>query len=201
MPPRAVAIRQAAILIVILAIWIIIFRSRSPLEIVVPSRSQAIGPRPGTDLYSEIAGTVFFKHRTGLSEAVFDFIYERINWHLYEARNVRFEYSPAANALRGRRACKIDNRSRLCLFLHQLRTGQLVWDSAFEMGWCTQSCSDDFKHCLYILLRELYDEVVCPMTRQEKDDMKGLFVNRKNVSAMILLQCLMLRDCKGDNMI
>ena len=92
MPTRAVVLR-AAIAVIIFAVWIFILNQDEDLSALpFENPNQAIGPRAGTDIYSEIAGTVFFKHRTGVSERVFDWIYERIGLALYESRNVRFKF-------------------------------------------------------------------------------------------------------------
>ena len=50
------------------------------------SRSQAIGIVPAKDKYAEIYGTVYFKHYTGITEELFDYICSRLENEISEAR-------------------------------------------------------------------------------------------------------------------
>ena len=123
-----------------------------------------------------IHNTVFFKHYTGINEDLFDYIYNRLNERLYEARNIYFKYGCEFNKTRNRRACKINNRNRIINFLHQMRTCDIIWNIAFEYGWDITSASVDFFHVLFHFVDEFYDEWVHQMTDQQKNDMKGMFI-------------------------
>ena len=87
---------------------------------------QPIGSTPAKDKYAEIRGTPFWRHYCGLSEPVFDAIYERLKDRIMEPRNIEFQYTRAQNVLRRRRPSKINVRNRLLNFLHQMKTGTHV---------------------------------------------------------------------------
>ena len=174
--PLAQHILRAILIAAVTVVTIIVntnFLFDDDIEIIDGRRSQSIGGMPAKDKYTEIYGTAFFKHWTGLSERLYDMIERRLHDRLYEARNIHFEFDPVTNAARKRRACKISNRNRILNFLHQMRTGEIIWNAAFEHGWNIYRASVDFFHVLYHFVDEFYDEWVCPMSTAEKNDMKG----------------------------
>eukprot|EP01083_Nonionella_stella_P081523 224616_1 len=129
--------------------WIMDDRSRI-------CQSQAIGHREAHDMYGELTNTIFFKHYTGIYDDLFRYIHNRIKNRLFEARNIQFEYEPDANRLRQRRRCKLTQANRLMNFLHQMKSGQIIWDAAREHGWNIASASNDFFHCLLHFVDEFY---------------------------------------------
>ena len=136
-------------------------------------RSQSIGVRPARDVHSDLYGTPFFKHYTGVDENIFDFISFRLLYRLDEPRNIDFAFTRAQNMCRRRRPCKLDHNNRLMHFLHTVRTGQIVWDSALEYEWNIYSVSMDLFHCLYHFVDELYDEIVHPMNAAAQHSLTG----------------------------
>ena len=137
--------------------------------------SQAIGNIPVIDVHASIYGTVFWKHYSGVNEQTFDYIDNRLNERIYEARNNDGQYTPAQNAQRRRRPCKVTNTNRILNFLRQMRTGQIIWDSAREYKWNIMSASVDFYHVLLHFVDEFDSEWIRKLTDQEKRDAQGLW--------------------------
>eukprot|EP01084_Bolivina_argentea_P252038 422954_1 len=138
-------------------------------------RSQAIGDRPAVDVFSDIYGTVFFKHETGMREDLFDYIFDRMDDRLSTPRDIYFENSEAENNARKKQPCKLSNANRLICFFRQMRKGKLVWCAAYDHGWNICSVSMDFFHCLLHFVDEFYDDFVTEMTDNQKRDMLGMF--------------------------
>ena len=136
-------------------------------------RSQAIGNTIPRDMFGDIHGTVWFRHYCGISESCFAHIYRGIGIAIYEARNIYFLYDPVSNAARRRRACKISNRNRIIQWLHQMRTGQIIWNAAFEHGWNVHSASVDFFHVTFHFVTHFYDEWINRLTPTQRQDMAG----------------------------
>eukprot|EP01084_Bolivina_argentea_P191600 329110_1 len=138
--------------------------------------SQSIGNLPAVNVYSSIFNTVFFKHYTGIHEDLYVYIKHRMDKRISSARNVSFKYTQYFNQMFGRsRKCKLDNDNRLVCFLHQFRTGELVWNAAFHHGWNITSISLDFFHILFHFVDEFYDDWVTEMSDEEKTQMIGMF--------------------------
>eukprot|EP01083_Nonionella_stella_P063579 165213_1 len=137
---------------------------------------QGIGKVPPRDIYSEIYGTVWMKHHTGVNERLFDYIDHHLNERLYEPRNNDGEYDAWYNKyVRRRRACKISNRNRIINFLHQMRSGEILWDSSLEHQWCLYSCGVDFFHCLLHFVNTFDQEWIRNMSDNEIHASLGLF--------------------------
>ena len=127
------------------------------------------------DIYNKIYGTVWFKHYTGINQALFDYIIGEIGFDVTEARNIHFAYSDHDNYFRKRRKCKITVRNRIINFLHQMRTGEIVHDIAYENGWNASSVSADFFHVLIQFVKRFDSEWIRKMDDNIKDQLLGLF--------------------------
>lgn len=138
------------------------------------NQSQAIGRTAARDKYNEISGTPFFPHYTGVSEDIFDAVFDRMDDRMYEPRNIHFEYSRLQNQARKRRSCKISNQNRLIHFLHQMRTGEILWDAALDHGWNYNSSYLDFYHVLWHFV-DKFKDMIKPMSPAAKSAMKGLW--------------------------
>ena len=136
-------------------------------------RSQAIGVVPARDVYSEIYGTVYFKHYTGITEELFDYICGHLEEEIYEARNYNLNLDLLFNKSRNRRSCKISNKNRIINWLHQMRTGQIIWDAAREHGWNIYSASQDFLHVLYHFVKIFDGDWIREMNDEQKNGLKG----------------------------
>lgn len=140
---------------------------------VEESRSAAIGDIAARDIYSEIYGTPFFKHYTGVHENLFDYICIRLEPAIFEARNYNLRNDFEENKGRKRRPCKISNKNRIINFLHGMRTGEIVWDAARNHGWNIMSASQDFFHVLYHFVKLFDSSWLCEMSDIQKNGLKG----------------------------
>lgn len=183
MPVTTIQIQIIISVVVALLAWFYLDADPSEQSAFVNDprlRSQAIGDVPARDIYSEIYGTVYFKHYTGITEQLFDFICSRLEEEISEARNYNLRLDLLFNKTRRRRKCKISNKNRIINWLHQMRTGQIIWDAAQEHGWNIYSASQDFFHVLYHFVRLFDGDWIREMSDDQKNGLKGRVVQYPN---------------------
>ena len=144
----------------------------------------SIGTLPPKDIYGEIHNTVWFKHHTGLTEDIFDYICDKLSFNITEARNVDFKYDAATNYYRKRRPCKISTVNRIIHFLHTMRTGDILWNASKDNNWNTCSVSKDFCHVLYHFVKTFDSIWIRQMNDTEKNQ------NRKWIAFPTAYSCL-----------
>ena len=133
------------------------------------SANSLVRALPPKDVYGDIRNTVWFKHYTGISEDIFNYVVDEIGFDITEARNIDFKYGALENYYRKRRPCKISVPNRIIHFLHTMRTGNICWDASHDNNWNIASVSEDFYHVLIHFVERFDHEWIRPMTEEEKD--------------------------------
>ncbi len=106
MPRRATQQQMLyAYLIVIIIFLILSLDNENELDVgtdnwMLNIPSQAIGNIPAINVHYSIYNSVFFKHYTGVHENLYDYLFNRLNQRLYEARNVTFKFDEIFNKTR-----------------------------------------------------------------------------------------------------
>ena len=129
---------------------------------------------PG-DIHSEIYGYPWFKHETGVCEELFDIMMARMDERISEARNIYGKYTEEENKQRKKRSCNITNENGFICFLQQMRSGKLIWNSAFEHKWNKSSVNVGFFHVLEHFVDEFDAEVIKKMDDDEILSQLGAF--------------------------
>ena len=130
-----------------------------------------IARKPPKDLYSELYGSVYFKHHTGICMPLFDYINDELAFDVSEARNVHFQFNDTDNYYRKRRRCKISVSNRIMCFLHTMKEGDAVWEAAKDNNWNITSVSLDFFHVLIKFVDHFESTWIREMEDDEKDNM------------------------------
>ena len=148
-----------------------IFDEKQPKE---PPVYRPIGKLAPKDVYTEIAGSAFFKRLTGIDEPIFDYIVNQLRVPLSKPKNIYFEYTDAENDTRIRRKCKLSVENRLLAFLFRMKDKTTLWHNAFHFGWNVGSLSKDFQWIAITFDKTLEPIWIKELNQQEKQASKGL---------------------------